>query len=200
MLSIADLADALQSLFTTDAEDAAAESGFVKRKRLWTGPAFAQALVFGWLECPDAPLERLAAHVGSSKQALDQRFTPHAVDFLGRLLAHALELALAASPAAIPLLRRFTGVYAEDCTTISLPRLCAASLPGCGGPTPSAGLAALKTYVRYELTGGSITEVDFQPGRFPDVTAGQEAKDIFTQLGARPFLQRLRAATDGRAQ
>jgi hypothetical protein len=173
MLSIADLTDALQSLFTTDADEIAAQTGFVGRKRLWTGSAFAQALVFGWLERPDASLERLAAHVGSSKQALAQRFTPHAVDFLGGLLAGALELSLTAVPAAIPLLRRFAGVYVEDCTTIPLPRSCAASLPGCGGPTPDAGLAALKVYVRYEITGGSITEIDFQPGRFPDVTAGQ---------------------------
>ena len=76
MLSVAELADALQSLFTTDADHAAALTGFVKRKRLWTGPAFAQALVFGWLERPDASLERLAAHAGTSMQALDQRFTP----------------------------------------------------------------------------------------------------------------------------
>jgi hypothetical protein len=173
MLSIANLSNALQSLFTTDADEFATQTGFVGRKRLWTGPAFAQTLVFGWLERPDASLERLASHTGSSKQALAQRFTPQAVDFLGALLGHALELSLAAIPAAIPLLRRFDGVYVEDCTTISLPRSCAASLPGCGGPTPDAGLAALKVYSRYEITGGSITEIDFQPGRFPDVTAGQ---------------------------
>lgn len=173
MLSIADLSDALQSLFTADADDAAAQSGFVVRKRPWTGPAFAQALVLGWLDRPDATLERLAAHAGSSRQALEQRFTPRAVDFLGRLLARALELPLAAAPAAVPLLRRFAGVYVEDCTTIPLPRSCAAALPGCGGPTPDAGRAALKVFVRYEITGGAITEVDFQPGRCPDVTAGQ---------------------------
>jgi hypothetical protein len=173
VLSIADLTDALQSLFTTDADEIAARAGLVRRKRLWTGAAFAQALVFGWLERPDAPLERLAAHAGSSKQALEQRFTPHAVEFLGGLLAHALELSLAAIPPALPLLRRFAGVYVEDCTTIPLPRSCADALPGCGGPTPDAGLAALKGYVRYEITGGSIAEIDFQPGRYPDVTAGQ---------------------------
>lgn len=173
MLSIANLSDVLQSLFTTDADETASQTGFVGRKRLWTGSSFAQALVFGWLERPDASLERLAAHTGSSKQALAQRFTPQAVDFLGALLAHALELSLAAAPAAIPLLRRFGGVYVEDCTTIPLPRSCAAFLPGCGGPTPDSGLAALKVYLRYEISGGSYTEIDFQPGRFPDVTAGQ---------------------------
>ena len=132
MLSIAGLTDALQSLFTTDADEIATQTGFVARKRLWTGPAFAQALVVGWFDRPDAPLERLASHVGSSKQALAQRFTPHAVGFLGGLLAHALELSLAAVPAALPLLRRFAGVYVEDCTTIPCPA--AAALP----PTPAS--------------------------------------------------------------
>ena len=175
MLSIAVLTDALQSLFTTDADDAARETGFVLRKRLWTGPAFAQALVFGWLDRPDASLERLADLAGTSKQALEQRFTYRAVEFLARLLASALERCLSASSAAaLPLLRRFNGVYVEDCTTVSLPRSCAAFLPGCGGPTPDAGLAALKIFSRYEITGGSVVEVDFQAGRFPDVTAGQE--------------------------
>ena len=136
MLSIAVLTDALQSLFTTDADDAARETGFVLRKRLWTGPAFAQALVFGWLDRPDASLERLADLAGTSKQALEQRFTYRAVEFLARLLASALERCLSASSAAaLPLLRRFNGVYVEDCTTVSLPRSCAAFLPGCGGTT-----------------------------------------------------------------
>ena len=167
------MSDALHSLFTTDADHAATLTRFVKRKRLWTGPAFAQALVFGWLQRPDASLERLAANAGASKQGLDQRFTPQAVDFLSYLLAGAIGLALTAIPAAVPLLRRFNGVYAEDCTTIALPDSCAAGLPGCGGTTPADGRAALKVYVRYEVTGGAITELDYQPGRNPDVTAGQ---------------------------
>ena len=65
MLSVAKLADALQSLFTTDADHPATLTDFVKRKRLWTGLAFALALVLGWLERPDASLERLASHAGS---------------------------------------------------------------------------------------------------------------------------------------
>lgn len=64
MLSVEKLTGTLQSLFTTDADEVAAQTGFVGRKRLWTGPAFAHALVFGWLERPDASFERLAAHVG----------------------------------------------------------------------------------------------------------------------------------------
>jgi hypothetical protein len=174
MVSVAALSDVLHGLFTTTADRLAAETGFVRRKRLWPGSAFAQALTFGWLDRPDASLERLAAHAGSSRQALDQRLTPTAVSFLAALLSHALELALTARPAAVPLLRRFHGVYVEDCTTVSLPDSCALDFPGCGGSTPADGRAAVKIYLRYELLGGAIPEVDFQPGRQPDVTAGQK--------------------------
>ena len=43
------------------------------------------------------------------------------MDFLSYLLADAIGLALTAIPAAVPLLSRFNGVYAEDCTTVALP-------------------------------------------------------------------------------
>jgi len=173
MITVAKLTDALHSLFTSTADEFASATGFVQRRRLWTGSAFAQTLVFGWLDRPDASLERLAAYRDSSRQALAQRFTPEAVSFLGRLLAHALELAVSARPVAISLLRRFQGVYAEDCTTISLPDSCALDFPGCGGSTSADGRAAVKLYFRYELAGGAITEVSSQAGRQPDVTAGQ---------------------------
>ncbi|MFO0842103.1 MAG: IS4 family transposase [Gemmataceae bacterium] len=75
--------------------------------------------------------------------------------------------------AALPLLRRFAGVYVEGCTTVALPDSCAADFRGCGGATEADGLSAAKVYVRYELLTGAIAEVGFQPGRRPDVAAGQ---------------------------
>ncbi len=51
--AVADLA-ALQILFTTDAEDLARSTAFVRRARKWTGPTFAQVTVFGWLPDPTA--------------------------------------------------------------------------------------------------------------------------------------------------
>jgi len=54
MLSVLELADALHPLFTSEADRIAQQVGFVQRKRLWTGAAFAKALVFGWLDRPDA--------------------------------------------------------------------------------------------------------------------------------------------------
>src|SRR5262249_21616621 len=49
-ITLDQLAEALQSLFTTDADQAAKDSGMIRRKRKLTGAAFVQALVFHWLE------------------------------------------------------------------------------------------------------------------------------------------------------
>src|SRR5258708_3159076 len=75
-LTVAQLAQAMQTLLTADAEQAAREAAFVKRKRQLTGPAFAQALVFGWMAKPDATLENLA--VTAAAAAAD--VTAQAVD------------------------------------------------------------------------------------------------------------------------
>lgn len=173
MLSVAECAGALKPLFTTEADRIAAETGFVKRQRLLTGATFAQTLVFGWLQNPRASLERLADSVGASRQALHQRLTAPAIAFLAQLLAHALQLVWNTVPAVVPLLQRFNGIYAEDCTSVTLSDACAADFPGCGGSTAADGKAALKIYTRYELCSGAITELAFQPGRSPDVLAGQ---------------------------
>src|SRR5262249_20398054 len=58
-ITLDQLAEALQSLFTTDADQAAKDSGMIRRKRKLTGAAFVQALVFHWLENPQATIEEI---------------------------------------------------------------------------------------------------------------------------------------------
>ena len=60
MSTIADVAQALQSVFTTQADAVARRTGFVQRQSKLTGAAFAQTLVFGWLGDPQASLDALA--------------------------------------------------------------------------------------------------------------------------------------------
>jgi hypothetical protein len=81
MVSVADLAATLQPLFTTSADQAAHDSGFIQRVRTLTGASFVQTLVFGWLGDPDASLSDLAHTAAAcdaplSRQGLAQRFTP----------------------------------------------------------------------------------------------------------------------------
>src|SRR5215204_5027906 len=97
--TVADLADALQTLFTDDATDAARLTGFVRRARKITGPLFAQTLVFGWLHNPQASLEDLAAFAADlgtpvTDSAIDQRFNARAAAFLQTLLADAMNAAV----------------------------------------------------------------------------------------------------------
>jgi Transposase DDE domain len=180
--TLADLAAALQTLFTTDAADLAHATGFVRRARKLTGPAFAQVTVFGWLHNPTASLAdlaELAAHLGVAvcPSALDQRFGPPAAAFLQALLAQAMNVAgvhdpagagpAADDPAADTLLGRFTGVYIDDSTTIGLPLALAEFFPGCGGR--GGRTAALKVPLRLELRSGALAVSDLQPGRACDL-------------------------------
>jgi hypothetical protein len=186
-VSVTHLAGALQTVFTHVAEEAARDSGFLQRRRQLTGPAFVQTLTFGWLENPQASVEDLAELAGElgcelTPSALDQRFTAPAADCLAHVLGRALDKVLAARPAALPLLRRFNGVYLQDSSTISLPAALAALLPGCGGSTPTAGKAALKLQVRWELTTCTLEGLDWSPGRSADTKA--ELSQAFLPPGA----------------
>jgi hypothetical protein len=172
MSVLTDLADTLQTLLTAEADQAARDTGCVRRVRKLSGATFVQTLVLGWLQDPHASLDALAdfaADLGAdlSPQALDQRLTPAATRCLAEVLTAALQRVVAATPAALPLLRRFQGVYVFDTTTVSLPAALAALWPGCGG-APGEGQAALKAHACLELTTGALG-LDFGPGRQPDV-------------------------------
>lgn len=172
--TLTDLAADLQILFTTDAQDLARSTAFVRRARKLTGPTFAQVTVFGWLQDPTASLAdlaELATHLGTTvcPSALDQRFTPTAVAFLQALLAQAMNAACLhdpAAPATDTLLGRFRGVYIDDSTTIGLPRTLAEFFPGCGGRGGRS--AALKVPLRLERRSGTLEVSDLQPGRSHD--------------------------------
>jgi hypothetical protein len=160
----------MQSLLTTTAEQAARQSGFLRRRRCLSGASFVQTLVFSWLADPQATLGDLAqttVTVGTpvSPQALDQRFTPAAADCLRRVLLQAVQQVFAVQPTALPLLQRFQGVYALDSTTIDLPAELAELWPGCGGSTPQAGQAALKLQACWELTSAWLQGLTLHAGR-----------------------------------
>jgi hypothetical protein len=145
-----------------------------------------QTLVFGWMEQPQATLEDLtdqAALLGAtiSPQGLDRWFCPQGADCLKQLARQAVGILLGTQAAAIPLLQRFGRVTVEDCTVVALPAGLATDYPGCGGnDAEGRDRAALKIYVRMDLTDGAVTDLDFLPGQRPDVTAGQQAPPLPT--------------------
>ena len=137
------LAKTLQTLFTTEADTAAKESGMIQRRRKISGAGFVQSLVFGWLDDPTTTIDELGDELDVTKQGLDQRLDARAADCLWRVVKKALHRLFAASPETIPLLRRFTGVVIDDCTSLGLPAELARRFPGCGGSDPEAGQAGL---------------------------------------------------------
>ncbi len=166
MTTVSQLTQALQEVFTTTADALARRTGFVQRASKLTGAAFVQALVFGWLANPQASVEaQVAAAVGVaiSAHGLDQRFTEAAATFLEEMLAAAVQTVIAADPVAIPLLERFTPVVLLDSSTITLPAALALWWPGC-----SAGTAALKLHVRYDLCRGCLSGLVVQEGHLSD--------------------------------
>jgi hypothetical protein len=171
--TIPEVAQALRTILTTRADEAARETRFVQRQSKLTGAGFVQTLTFGWLANPHASLEELtqtAATLGIriSPQGLDQRFTPQAAACLQEVLEAAVTRALTADPIAIPVLQRFAGgVYLFDSTTVTLPDALAQLWPGCGrntGPSP----AAVKLQVRLDLLHGVLAGPFLQAGRDND--------------------------------
>ena len=173
--TLADLATTLQDVFTTQADDAADASGFLRRTRKLTGAAFVQTLVFGWLHDPSASLEGLcdaARDLGVvlRPQSLDERLHDRAADCLRRVLASALGRLVEAAPAAAAVLHRFSGVYALDSTSWALPAALAGLFPGCGAGGKAAGSAqaALKVTLRLEVRSGALDGLEPHPGRCSD--------------------------------
>jgi hypothetical protein len=167
----------MQEILGPVAERAARATGFVQRQSKMSGARFVQALVFGWLARPQASLGQLrqaAGGVAISAQGLDQRFSPAAADCLREVLDRATRAVIASTPAAVPLLQRFTAVAVQDSTVLTLPPALAAVWPGCGGSHgPTAGL---KLSVRLDLGSGRLSGPHVDPGRTADL-AGAQAHD-----------------------
>ena len=175
-VQLSEVAPQLQTLFTTDADQAARDCRFIRRRRKLSGAAFAQALVFSWMEAPQATVDELVgglarAGVCLKPQSLEGRFTPQAAEFFRLLLGKALDKAVAAQPGAVRLLRLFKGVFLLDSTLIALPAALAEVLPGCGGrDNPEACRAGLKVTVRYELGSGCLEGVNLNPARLAEAS------------------------------
>ncbi len=111
----------LQAILGEVADEAARDTGFILRERGFSGYEFVRVLTLGWLANPNASIESLADELGISGSALQQRLTESASECLRSVLGAAVAQCLGGPAARIPLLCRVTGVYAEDCSTISLP-------------------------------------------------------------------------------
>lgn len=106
----------VESLFHEKAEQWARSTGFVKRRSKIGGAAFAQTLVFGFLNQPEASytdlqqmMELQEIHV--SPQAIEERMTPEAAALMSRLLEEMVAMGVSGQECQIPVLQSFSGVY-----------------------------------------------------------------------------------------
>ena len=159
------VSQAIQGVLTKSADKLARSTNFIKRQVKVKGSNFSQTLVFGWLSNPSATLEEVtqtgvAIGLEISPQALDQRFTKEAADFMQEVLNETASQVISADPVAIPILQRFNGVYIQDSSTITLPDSLSQVWSGCG-----EGVAALKMEVRWDLLAGTLDGPFLHDGR-----------------------------------
>jgi hypothetical protein len=188
--TLAELPHFLQDLFTDSPEalDAQARCDgdpaappFCRRRRAVTPSSFARALVFGWRDHPRASIAPLAHYAGClgpplSESGLRQHLNPRGAALLRDLLDHALQPLFLGQPSALPLLRRFAGVYLFDSTVLSLPAGLARDYAGCGNQ--SQPHAAVKRLLGLELTCGGLIQVDFFSARDPDQALTPQAQPL----------------------
>ncbi len=101
--------------------------------------------------------------------------TETAATLLYEVLQTAVGQVVAAVPAAVPVLARFTGVYLLDSTQLALPADLADVWPGNGGKDSGA---ALKLQVQWEWLSGQLVRLDLQPGRSADNAAPAQAVPV----------------------
>src|SRR6266571_4692325 len=124
--SVPQLAEAIQRVLQSHADQIGKETGFIKRVREFTGSTFAQTVILGQMQEGEIAMSDLAMFgrnvgVNVSAQAIDKRFNETTATFFQGLLNAAFTQVLTADPVAIPLLKRFSEVIVEDSTTMSLP-------------------------------------------------------------------------------
>jgi hypothetical protein len=164
----------LQAVFDA-ADELARRVGFVHRVRRLRPAAFARAFGLFLIRYPKASLQQLGDELGVTASALCQRLRlPAAAHFLLALLGLALARLTAAAlrPVAIPLLRRFNGVYVVDGTILPLPAALAGRFAGCGGgagPDDPSARAAVQVLLRLRLDLGQAAELLLGAARTPDV-------------------------------
>jgi hypothetical protein len=174
------VAQALQTVFTDQADEAARLSGFCQRTSALGGRVFAQAMTFGCLANPLPTLDNFcndAAAAGApvSPQAFDKRFGPASAEFLRLTLANAVNQVVASEPLADGLLSRFTSVLIQDSSTVSLPDCLDTIWKGTGGRVEANTRSAVKFQVRLDLRNGQLT------GPFPDHGKSSDSKSCLQQ-------------------
>ncbi len=170
---ISQVARGMQKIMTEIADKLARETEFVQRESKLTGSKFVQTLVFTWMSNPQASLEELSQTASSinveiSSQGIAKRFTPEAGDFLQQVLAEAVMGMISNEGVNISIFNRFSGIYIEDITTITLPDVLKDRWEGCGGNNDKGTSSSVKLQVRLNIKNGNLYGPMLYDGREND--------------------------------
>jgi len=117
----------IQRVLGEEADSLAHQTGFVKRQRKINGSIFAKILITGVLDNPlltytDLSQDAALLSVTISPQGLEQRFTQEAARLMQEILTRLVECVITSiTPATVPILQRFNGVYIRDSSVVPLP-------------------------------------------------------------------------------
>ena len=178
------VSDKMQTILRRLADQAAVETGMVKRNRKLTGSALTQILVFGWLENPEASYHELAETasvlgIDVSRQAIAQRLRRETTEMLKATLDAAIieTLELTTAPQVLPLLESFTGIFVQDSTWLSLPDALHETWQG-PRKKDYPKKAALKLHLRFDVLTGRFTDFHLTDGLVTDSTAAKQFQTL----------------------
>jgi len=176
----------IQQFFSEKARDLGQASGFVQRASKMSAEVFAQTLILGGLDKPEATLNELvqvSAELGVdiSEPGLHQRMNGPAVRFLKVLLEVSLQQFVANGPVPHGVLERFERVDILDSTQVALPRHLADEFAGFNTPTSAA---MLKLQLSFDYLRGRLNALQVGAGRESD-----QRCDLAAQLATPGSLQ-----------
>lgn len=162
----------IQSFMHAIATEQGALSGFVKRRSKMTASVFAETMILGVLDNPEASLNDLvqvSAKLGVdiSEPGLHGRIKAEGAELLRGLLDSSLKQFAAQGTVPAEVLSRFSRVDLLDSTQITLPKALAAYFAGYNSPGTEA---ALKIQLRVDYLQGRLNVLQIGAGRVPDQT------------------------------
>lgn len=183
---LGEIESSVQSLFHEIAEQWARSTGFVQRCSKISGSAFAQTLVFGFLNQPEASYTDLQQTmelqgVHASPQAIEERMTPEAAALMGHLLEEMVAMVVSGQECHIPVLRSFSGVSLQDGTVLTLPDALRDQWRGSG---ERGGEAGLRVPLRINWQNGQLTGPWLQDARTSENTGEASVENTALPKGA----------------
>ena len=148
----------------------ARKTGWSRRKGKIDPFEFVSSLTFGQMSASRPTLSSQAQSLAEpvTRQGIDQRYNPQAVEYMKASFAHIMAQTLDWSPAqpqAEQLRAHFNALYLLDSTSFDCPESLKELFPSCGG----AGSAAnVKVLLRYELIAGRLEPLHLLAGKRSD--------------------------------